>query len=315
MPELPEVQTTVNGLNTYTKGLTITDVWTDYASIKYAGKDQIKSSVYFKRFKKEVTGATIIKAERRAKNILIELSTGKTILVHMKMTGHILYGAYQKERARNKKGIVNTEWASTLKNGPLADPFNRFIHFVLSLSDGNHLALSDMRKFAKVSLLPTDSLFESSDLAGIGPEPLDAKFIEKILIERLAIKPNGQIKTVLMDQSVLAGIGNIYSDEILWASSVHPLSVVSNLKPAQVKLIWKQIKIILEKGINFGGDSMSDYRNLDGKPGEFQMNHEAYRRTGKPCRKNGCAGTIHRLKIGGRSAHFCSVHQKIITRL
>jgi len=313
MPELPEVQTTVNGLNTYAKGLTITDVWTDYASIKYAGKDQIKNSVYFKRFKKEVTGAKIIKAERRAKNILIELSTGKTILIHMKMTGHILYGKYSQLKTSNLKLKTRKgNWVATEPGALRDDPFNRFIHFVLSLSNGNHLALSDMRKFAKVSLLPTDSLFESSDLAGIGPEPLNDVFTEKILIERLAIKPNGQIKTVLMNQCVLAGIGNIYSDEILWASSVHPLSVVSNLKPAQVKLMWKQIKIILVKGINFGGDSMSDYRNLDGKPGEFQMNHEAYRRTGKLCRRKGCSGTIHRLKIGGRSAHFCSRHQILI---
>ena len=245
MPELPEVQTTVNGLNTYAKGLTITDVWTDYASIKYAGKDQIKNSVYFKSFKKEVLGATIIKAGRRAKNILIELSTGKTILIHMKMTGHILYGKYKQLKTNNlklktRKGI----WVATEPGALRDDPFNRFIHFVLSLSNGNHLALSDMRKFAKVALLPTDSLLESSDLAGIGPEPLNDAFIEKILIERLATKPNGQIKTVLMDQCVLAGVGNIYSDEILWASSIHPLSIVSKLNPAQVKLIWKQIKIM-----------------------------------------------------------------------
>jgi len=313
MPELPEVQTTVNGLNRYSKGLTITNVWTDYTSLAYEGKDQIKNSVFFKEFKKAVVGAKIHKAERRAKNILIELSTGKTVLIHMKMTGHILYGTYQKERIRNKKGIVSSEWVATQKNGPLADPFNRFIHFVLTLSNGNHLALSDMRKFAKVTLLDTKSRLDSSDLAGIGPEPLEDSFTEKILTQRLAAKPNGQIKTVLMDQSVLAGIGNIYSDEILWASSIHPLSIVSKLKPAQTNRIWKYIKIILTKGIDFGGDSMSDYRNLDGKPGEFQMQHEAYRRTNKPCRKKDCKGVIHRLKIGSRSAHFCSIHQKLLT--
>ncbi len=306
MPELPEVQTTVNGINKYAKGLRIADVWTDYGSLQYEGKKHIKNKLFFAKFKKEVIGAKIIKADRRAKNVLIELSNGKTILIHMKMTGHVMYGKYRKT-TRDKD-----PWDPVLKTGPLRDPFNKYIRFVISFSNGKHLVLSDMRRFAKVTLIPTGELFQSDDLSTIGPEPLEKSFTAKVLAERLKTKPNGKIKTVLMDQTVLAGIGNIYSDEILWASDIHPLTKVSKLKSKDFQNIWKNTKRILRKGIDFGGDSMSDYRNLEGKLGKFQLHHNAYRRTGKPCPKCGCKGIIHRIKVGGRSAHFCPAHQKML---
>ncbi|KKR43196.1 MAG: Formamidopyrimidine-DNA glycosylase [Parcubacteria group bacterium GW2011_GWF1_40_6] len=113
-----------------------------------------------------------------------------------------------------------------------------------------------------------------------------------------------------MDQSVIAGIGNIYSDEILWRTGVHPERKVSSLKGTEIKLIFKAIKETLTKGIDFGGDSMSDYRNIHGLPGKFQLHHEVYRRTGEKCNKRSCAGIIKRKIVNGRSAHFCSVHQK-----
>ena len=113
-----------------------------------------------------------------------------------------------------------------------------------------------------------------------------------------------------MDQSIIAGIGNIYSDEILWLASVHPERKVLKITNKEFELIFKAIKETLTKGIDFGGDSMSDYRNIHGLPGKFQLHHEAYRRTGEKCRKPHCKGTIKRKVINSRSAHFCSVHQK-----
>ena len=119
MPELPEVQTTVNGINRYTKSLTITDAWTDYFSLQYEGKNHIKNKLFFTKFKKEIVGAKILKAERRAKNILIELSNNKTILIHMKMTGHVLYGKYQLEKRKNEKGERIDEWVSIDENNSM----------------------------------------------------------------------------------------------------------------------------------------------------------------------------------------------------
>lgn len=310
MPELPEVQTTVNGIQQVTKGLTIKDVWTDYRSAFHAQKDNIKNPVFFEVFKSQVIGAKITGSTRRAKNVLIHLSNGKTILIHMKMTGHIMYGKYRFDTSKEKD-----PWTPVEQDSPLADPFNRFIHFVITFSNNNQLVLSDMRKFAKVTLLETDKLEESTDLKGIGPEPLDAQFTLKIFIERIKKRPNGKIKTVLMDQALISGIGNIYSDEILWRAGVHPEETVKNIPEEKFKLMFTATKETLEKGIDFGGDSMSDYRNIHGERGKFQDHHQAYRRTHKPCEKRGCKGVITRKVIGGRSAHFCNEHQPLLKKL
>ncbi len=303
MPELPEVHTTVLGLNKKLKNLTITDVWSSYNSPSHKGKSNIKNLEYFKDFKKAVTGGTFVKAERRGKNILIELSNGHTVLIHMKMTGHLLYGNY----SFNKKG---SKWTTT-DRGPLEDPFNQHIRLVFSLSNGKHLAFSDLRKFAKVFAIPTKEIPELPDLLDIGPEPLEKSFTFEKFRERLSLRPNWPIKQTLLDQSVIAGIGNIYSDEMLWSSRIHPFSKTSRIPQDFLKDLYKQMKIVLEKGINFGGDSDSDYRNIDGKIGEFQNKHHTYRHTGEVCARPRCGGIIERKKLGSRSAHFCPKHQKL----
>ena len=172
------------------------------------------------------------------------------------------------------------------------------------------MAFSDARKFGKITLLDTKTAHDSKHLKDIGPEPLDKNFNLNKLKECLNKKTNGKIKSVLIDQSIIAGIGNIYSDEILWRSGVHPERKISRLKESEIKSMFKAIRETLTKGINFGGDSMSDYRNIYGLPGKFQLHHEAYRRAGKKCRKKNCAGVIKRKIVNGRSAHFCSIHQK-----
>ncbi len=302
MPELPEVETTVRGLRKTIVDLIIKDVWTDLATKDKRKADSVANPKYFISFKKEVAGKKIKSIERRAKNILINLSNGKTILIHMKMTGHLLYGKYKFSDKTDK-------WIPG--KGPLSDSYNRFIHFVFIFSNGKHLAFSDMRKFGKITLLNTKVAHDSKHLKDIGPDPLDKNFTLKVFEERFKRKLNGKIKTVLMDQSIIAGIGNIYSDEILWRAGVHPERKVSKIKEEELKKIFKAMKELLKKGINFGGDSMSDYRNIYGLPGKFQLHHEAYRRTGEKCRKKGCKGIITRKIIGGRSAHFCSIHQAL----
>ena len=289
MPELPEVQTTVNGLNKTVKGRKILDISTSYNSAYHTGKDNIKDPKFFKFFKNKVKGQKILKAERRAKNVLIHLSGGNTIIVHMKMTGHFVYDR----------------------------PNYPFTRLDLKLDNGKHLVLSDMRKFAKVTLVETKGLAKSFHLEHLGPEPLDKSFQFKIFNSQLQKRPKGRVKQVLMDQSLISGIGNIYSDEILWRAGVHPLSQPNKIPEKNLKLMFKATKETLRKGIDFGGDSMSDYRNIKGERGKFQDYHQAYRRTGKPCSlsaqagKSGCKGTIQRMIVGARSAHFCSIHQKL----
>ena len=166
-----------------------------------------------------------------------------------------------------------------------------------------------MRKFAKVVMFKTDTRDSHIDLVNLGPEPLDNLSLETFK-SQLVRKPVGKIKTVLMDQTIIAGIGNIYSDEILWGSGVHPERKVSNLKSVEIKSMWKAMKTILESSIKMGGDSMSDYRNIYGEKGHFQNTHKVYRKTKQKCTKGGCSGIIQRKVIGGRSSHFCNVHQK-----
>ncbi|MFZ3011567.1 MAG: DNA-formamidopyrimidine glycosylase [Minisyncoccia bacterium] len=280
MPELPEVETTKRGLEKTILGLAIKDVWTDLSTADKRKSDTVANPKYFKVFKKEILNKKVTSIERRAKNILINLSGDKTILVHMKMTGYLFYGK---------------------------DPKIKFAHVIFTLSNGCYLVFSDMRKFGKMTLL---SRRQEEVLSGLGPEPLEKQFTITNFKLRISKKPNGKIKTVLMNQSVLAGIGNIYSDEILWRAGVCPERKVYNLKETEIKLIFKAIKETLAKGIDFGGDSMSDYKNIYGLPGKFQLHHQAYRRTGEKCRKPHCKGIIKRKVINGRSAHFCSVHQK-----
>lgn len=299
MPELPEVTTTVNGLNKVLPNLKITDVWSDYfLHTTNKRKDNIKNKKFFGKFKKEIVGQKIKIAERRGKNILINLSGGLTILIHMKMTGHLLYGKYDFDGKKWKSGDKN-----------LTDPFNQFIHLVFSLGNGKHLAFSDVRKFAKVTFFQSKNRDNVADIINLGPEPLQNLSFANFQ-KQLQKKPNGKIKTVLMDQSVIAGIGNIYSDEILWLSGVHPERAVKKINPLEMKKIWQSTGKILRKSISLGGDSMSDYRNIFGRRGGFQKVHNVYRKAKERCSKRGCSGIIMRKVVGGRSAHFCPVHQK-----
>ena len=302
MPELPEVETTVLGLKKEVIGLRILDIWTDLRTKDKRKIDTISNQKYFLFFKKEVINKKILSVERRAKNILINLSKNKTILIHMKMTGHLLYGKYNFTEKEDK-------WEPP-HNGPLKDPYNRFIHVIFSLSNKKHLAFSDSRKFGKITLLSTNKAYNTKHLKNLGPEPLDKNFNLKNFKERLLKKKNGKIKTVLMDQSIIAGIGNIYSDEILWRAGIHPERKIGKIKKNEFEKIFKAMKKLLEKGINFGGDSMSDYRNIYGLSGEFQQHHMAYKRKDEKCKKKNCSGVIIRKIINNRSAHFCSKHQK-----
>ncbi len=292
MPELPEVQTTASGLDRIIQGISprpsITHVWTDYKSVYFIGSGTIKDPKYFSKFKKLVQGATLSHVTRRAKNVLIHLSNDLTILVHMKMTGHLLYGDYDR-----------------------SDPFNRHIHFILYLSNGKNIELSDLRKFAKVTLVKTNELHLSEHLESIGPEPLEKSFTFSKFKERVSLASHKMIKPVLTNQTIIAGIGNIYADESLWRAGIHPMEIVEKIPQDKLKGLFQAIKALLAKGIDFGGDSMSDYRNVHGKPGKFQEQHRAYRKTGQKCSKPGCTGIITRIVVAGRGTHFCPVHQKL----
>lgn len=306
MPELPEVETTAKMLNDLIRNQTIISVWTDYDSPYFYGKNNIKDPKYFARFKKEVSGHKILRVWRRAKNVLIDISGDKTIIIHMKMTGHLLFGKYKFEKTKKSK---TGKWSPTDSNSPLSDSFNRFVHMVFELDNYKHIAFSDMRKFATVKLI-SDKMALQKEFASFGPEPLDQNFSVSDFKKTLLKKPHGKIKTILMDLTIISGIGNIYSDEILWATNIHPERLISKITDTEFRKLYKWTKKLLSKGIVFGGDSMSDYRNPLGLRGEFQNHHNAYRLKGRKCKKKGCPGIILRKVIATRSSHYCNTHQK-----
>ena len=308
MPELPEVHTTVESLKKTVVGLTIKDVWSEYDSDHYKGKNNIKDRKYFKKFKKAVRNKKINNVERKGKHVLIHLSDNLTVLTHMKMTGHYLYGRYKKTTAREKRDLWSN-WTA-IEKGPLRDdPFNRFIKLVFVLSNDNCLTLSDMRKFATVFLYRTDN--PPKELTDLGADPLDKDFTFKKFLDLLPYRSVRPIKQVLLDQSIISGIGNIYSDEILWHSDVHPQNLTGALPRSSLYKIYSSMKIILREGISLEGDSMSDYRLPNGEKGSYQHNHKVYRKNGQLCSRRGCKGKIQKMTIGGRSAHFCNKHQKL----
>ncbi|NVN97138.1 bifunctional DNA-formamidopyrimidine glycosylase/DNA-(apurinic or apyrimidinic site) lyase [Candidatus Nomurabacteria bacterium] len=307
MPELPEVTTTVNGLKKALKELSFLDVWTDLAKDKVIKQfeNTIKSKKFFESFKKQIKNQKILSVERRAKNILINLSNGKTILIHLKMTGHIIVGKYNYNKKENKWTPDKNE------RKELHDPYNRFIHALFPLSNGRAMVFCDSRKFGKITIIDTDTAHETTHLNKLGPEPLDKNFDFNKFKKQLLLRPNKNIKTVLMDQSIIAGIGNIYSDEMLWLSSINPESKSAKIPGKNLKLLFISMKEILNKGIDFGGDSMSDYRDTAGKRGNFQNHHNVYQKNKERCGKKSCSGVIIRKVLDGRSAHFCDTHQKL----
>ncbi len=292
MPELPEVETTVDDLKEKVLNRTFIDVWIDSASSR-----MIKKPGNFKEFKKELKGRKIKKIWRRGKNIIFELSQGYSLLVHQKMTGHLLVGNWKLETGNWKP----------LKKGPLKEPVNHYIHLMFWLSGGLMLAFSDLRKFGKAELWKTGKLMISEEIENLGLEPLEKSFTFKKFKEVLKGK-KGKVKQVLMDQKIIVGIGNIYASEILWEAKINPFKGVLKLSDEELKKIYQAIGKILKKAVKAKGESISDFRRISGEKGGFDHFRKVYQKEGEKCPR--CGTKIKRTKIAGRSAYFCPTCQK-----
>ncbi len=306
MPELPEVHTTTKQLKKRVIREKVKDVWSDWPKslqvhfgggllkIKKTDLSPNKKTLnkILNLYKKILKDKKIIDVSRKGKNILIFFSGDILLLVHQKLSGHLLYGEWEI-----KDNIVIPKNDSFLK-----EKVNGYIHFILIFHSGKMLALSDLRKFAKIVLGRKDDILNLKELREIGKDPIFDKlsFEEFFEIIRSKRKP---IKMVLMDQKNIAGIGNIYSDEILWEAKIHPKKEANKLSKTEAKRIYDNMLKILKFAIKLKGDSMSDYRNLDGKKGGFQNYHNVYRREGEKCRR--CGAFIERIKFGNRSSYFC----------
>ncbi len=294
MPELPEVETIVRELSKNLIGSKITDFWSDR-------EKPVKQSGGIAKFKKEISGKKILSITRRAKFIVIDIEGDKSLFIHQKISGHLMYGKWKLE-----KGV----WLSALK-GPLkTDRQNQYIRYIWNLNNGHQLAMSDLRRFSRVILVKDKDVSNLKEIRDLGPEPLEINFLQfKALFGSSTSKQKrGNLKSVLMDPFFIVGIGNIYSDEILWDSGFHPMSRVENLNESDLKKIFKSTIKILNKAIDLKGSSVDDYRIPSGEKGRYQEMEKAYQQTGKKCTKKD-GGIMERLVVGGRSAHFCPKHQ------
>ncbi|MBU1291922.1 bifunctional DNA-formamidopyrimidine glycosylase/DNA-(apurinic or apyrimidinic site) lyase [Patescibacteria group bacterium] len=266
MPELPEVETIARQLNKRIKGKKIEKVEVHLVKlVKYS----------LEKFKKIVVGAEIKSVSRRAKLLIIELSSGYSLIIHLKLTGQL---------------ILNGE-------------INKHTHLIYYFSDKSYLIHNDLRQFGFVKVIEKEKLEEYFEKEKFGPEPLDRKFTLSLFRKILDKRKNSKIKPLLMDPKFVAGIGNIYSDEILFHAIVLPIRIIKTLKSAEIKKIYQEIKRILKLAIEKKGSSNRDYFDAYGQKGNFVPLIKVYQRQGKLCFK--CRTKIKRIKIGARSAHFC----------
>jgi len=290
MPELPEVQTVVDDLNKKIKGDSIADFWSDWPkAIK--GKS-------LKEFRETIKGRKILDARRIGKNIFINLSGGKTLYIHLKMTGHLLI----KSKIQNPKSKSNAK-----KQNYFEDKVNQYVHHSWKLKDRKgkikKMDFSDLRKFAKIVLDDTEKIKGLLEIKKLGIDAMDPGLTFKKFMQILEKRKNKPIGLVLLEQELLAGIGNIYRSEILFDAGILPTKTVKELKVHDLKKILKSAKKILKKAIRMRGTSDSDYRDTSGAPGNFQKILKVYGRTGKKCLK--CDTIIISGKIGQRTFFYC----------
>jgi len=282
MPELPEVETVVRDLRPRIVGAQIRAARTSWSRTLRTHDAEA--------FDAAVRGRRIEAVGRRAKLLVVELSGDVALTIHLKMTGQLF--------------VV-----------PAATAMDPYVRLVLAFEDGRELRFRDIRKFGRVGFYArhagTGELVNepggSAVFAGHGPEPLDDAFTVAVFRRHLRSR-KGRLKSLLLDQSFIAGIGNIYADEALWAARLHPLRSASSLRPEDERRLYLAIRSILHEAIERRGSSIDDYTAPDGD-GEMQERLQVYQRTGEPCPR--CGRPIRRIVIGTRATHFCSWCQRL----
>jgi len=267
VPELPEVETVARSLRRTVIGRTI-------ASVDIFKTDRIYPAK--RQFIDILSGATFRDVRRRGKNLLIDLSNEYTLWVHLKMTGHF--------RLR-----------------PSSEMVEKHDHVVFHLADENEdLLFNDYRRFGRLRLYPTSEIMNCRGIVDLGPEPLEISADDFMTLLKSSHR---MIKPALMDQTFIAGIGNIYADESLFRARIHPRRQTDSLSKAKIEELYTHIQSILRKAIRLMGTSVDTFSGLNGNPGRFQKYLLVYGREGESCPR--CGGAIRREKIGSRSSHFC----------
>jgi len=295
MPELPEVETVRTGLQHLLPSRVISSVSHD------TDKSFPNAPADVNAF---LVGASVAAVRRRAKVLLIDLSSDYTLVIHLKMTGQLVFvGADAQTGAETRFGAGHPNDSLI---GSLPDKSTRV---QLGFADGSTLFFNDQRKFGWVRLLPTAEVPNIDFMQKVGPEPLDADFTAEAFAARFQRRKNTTIKAAILDQTVVAGVGNIYADESLWGAKIHPSMLVKNVPQAQFARLFTELQYVLNLAIQKGGSSNHTYVNAEGKRGSYMNFARVFRREGQACPR--CGTTIEKLKVAGRGTHICPHCQQL----
>jgi len=283
MPELPEVETVRRGLLPAMEGAVISQAQVNRPDLRWPFPD---------RMAERLSGQRVLRLRRRSKYILADLSSGETLLIHLGMSGRMQVSG---------------------------DPLGQFVHthpapekhdhVVLSMDNGARITFNDPRRFGAMDLLDTDTAEQHKLLSAIGPEPLGNDFNESYLIKAFAGR-NSPVKSALLDQKIVAGLGNIYVCEVLFRAGIHPKRKVGQISAARIGGMVPIIRDVLNEAIEAGGSSLKDFRRADGELGYFQHNFRVYGKEGAACSTPGCVSLIQRIVQSGRSTFYCPSCQR-----
>jgi formamidopyrimidine-DNA glycosylase len=276
MPELPEVETIVRGLSVKLKGLRVESYKILLSSILRTKNVSLKG---------KLQGHSVTDVRRRGKMILIEFDGNLCLIIHLKMTGRLLFCSREV-------------------------PYDKHVHFILRFKgQEKELRFQDARKFGFISCLCSSDIHLSGELRNLGPEPLEMSYSR---FQEIFKRRKARIKSLLLNQNFIAGIGNIYADEILFEAKIHPQSSAAHLKSRDKEKLWGAIQHVLREAIEKKGSSIQDYRDEEDRQGSFQNLHRVYGREGLPCSR--CGDRIERLRLSGRSSFFCPHCQRFKER-
>jgi formamidopyrimidine-DNA glycosylase len=289
MPELPEVETVRIGLARLLPGRTVQDVTNDTAKGFPNAPEDVRQFLI---------DASVTDVRRRAKVLLIELSSKYTLVTHLKMTGQLVFHSSETHFGAGHPSD------SLVRELP-----DKSTRVTLTFTDGSKLFFNDQRKFGWMRLMPTVEVPNINFMKKVGPEPLEADFTWHVLRDRLQRRKKTNIKAALLDQSVIAGVGNIYADESLWGAKLHPTTLVQDVSDAKIKALHRALVDVLTLSIAKGGSSSHTYVNAEGKKGSYLDFANVFRLEGRPCPR--CGTTIIKTRVAGRGTHICPHCQKV----
>jgi len=283
VPELPEVETVRRGLSSLIIGKKVAA--TTHDNPKSFPNTVVDVNTF-------LIGAAITDIRRRAKVLMIDLSTDYSLVVHLKMTGQLVY-------VDNQTRFGAGHPTDSLVNA-LPDKSTRVS---IVFDDGSTLFFNDQRKFGWVRLMPTLEIPNLPFMQKVGPEPLELDFTAQQFADRFTRRARTSIKAAILDQSVVAGVGNIYADEALWGAKIHPSRLVGSITTAEFTLLYSELRDVMNLSIEKGGSSNRNYVNAEGKKGSYMDFARVFRREGLPCPR--CGTTIEKLRVAGRGTHIC----------